>query len=34
VVALAREIQAGVHAAFGVSLVPEPVFVNVSLGEG
>jgi UDP-N-acetylmuramate dehydrogenase len=34
VVALAREIQAGVQAAFGVSLVPEPVFVNVSLGEG
>ena len=34
VVALAREIQGGVQAAFGVSLVPEPVFVNVSLGEG
>jgi len=33
VVALAREIRGGVRAAFGVSLVPEPVFVNVSLGE-
>lgn len=27
-VALAREVAAGVHAAFGVSLVPEPVFVG------
>jgi UDP-N-acetylmuramate dehydrogenase len=27
-VALAREIAAGVHAAFGVDLVPEPVFVG------
>lgn len=27
-VALAREIAAGVHAAFGVALVPEPVFVG------
>jgi UDP-N-acetylmuramate dehydrogenase len=34
VVGLAREIRDGVRAAFGVSLVPEPVFVNVSLGEG
>ena len=33
VVALAREIRDGVRAAFGVSLVPEPVFVNVSLGD-
>jgi UDP-N-acetylmuramate dehydrogenase len=33
IVGLAREIRNGVHAAFGVSLVPEPVFVNVSLGE-
>jgi UDP-N-acetylmuramate dehydrogenase len=30
VIALAREIRDGVRAAFGVSLVPEPVFVNVS----
>jgi len=29
-VALAREIAAGVHAAFGVDLVPEPVFVGHS----
>lgn len=34
VVALAREIRDGVRAAFGVSLVPEPVFVNVPFGEG
>jgi UDP-N-acetylmuramate dehydrogenase len=27
-VALAREIADGVHAAFGVALVPEPVFVG------
>ena len=27
-VALAREIASGVHAAFGVELVPEPVFVG------
>lgn len=33
VVALAQEIRDGVRAAFGVSLVPEPVFVNVSFGE-
>jgi len=33
VVGLAREIRDGVHAAFGVSLVPEPVFLNVSLGD-
>jgi UDP-N-acetylmuramate dehydrogenase len=33
VVALAREIRNGVRVAFGVSLVPEPIFVNVSLGE-
>jgi UDP-N-acetylmuramate dehydrogenase len=33
VIDLAREIRDGVRAAFGVSLVPEPVFVNVSLGE-
>ena len=33
VVALAREIRDGVRTAFGVSLVPEPVFVNVSFGE-
>ena len=32
VVALAREIRDGVREAFGVSLTPEPVFVNVSLG--
>ena len=30
-VALAREIRARVHDRFGVTLVPEPVFVNVSL---
>ena len=29
-VALAREVAAGVHDAFGVSLVPEPVFVGHS----
>jgi UDP-N-acetylmuramate dehydrogenase len=33
VVGLAREIRDRVRTAFGVSLVPEPVFVNVSLGE-
>lgn len=33
VIALAREIRDGVRAAFGVSLVPEPVLVNVSLGD-
>lgn len=32
IVGLAREIRDGVRAAFGVSLVPEPVFVNVSFG--
>jgi UDP-N-acetylmuramate dehydrogenase len=32
VIALAREIRDGVRATFGVSLVPEPVFVNVSFG--
>jgi UDP-N-acetylmuramate dehydrogenase len=31
VVALAREVRARVHDRFGVTLVPEPVFVNVSL---
>ena len=31
VVALAREIQAGVEAAFGVRLVNEPVLVGVRL---
>jgi UDP-N-acetylmuramate dehydrogenase len=34
VVDLAREIRDRVRAAFGVSLVPEPVFVNVSFGPG
>ena len=34
VVDLAREIRDKVQAAFGVSLVPEPVFVNVSFGSG
>ena len=29
-VALAREIAGGVHDAFGVDLVPEPVFVGHS----
>ncbi|OSC63441.1 UDP-N-acetylenolpyruvoylglucosamine reductase, partial [Streptomyces sp. BF-3] len=29
--ALAREVVAGVHAAFGVTLVNEPVTVGVSL---
>ncbi|WP_035848099.1 UDP-N-acetylmuramate dehydrogenase [Kitasatospora azatica] len=29
--ALAREIRAGVHAAFGVELVNEPVFIGVEL---
>ena len=28
---LARALRAGVHAAFGVSLVPEPVMVGCSL---
>jgi UDP-N-acetylmuramate dehydrogenase len=32
VIGLAREIRDGVRAAFDVSLVPEPVFVNVSFG--
>jgi len=31
VVALAREVRERVHDRFGVTLVPEPVFVNVSL---
>jgi len=31
VVALAREVRERVHERFGVTLVPEPVFVNVSL---
>ncbi len=31
VVGLAREIRERVHARFGVTLVPEPVFVNLSL---
>ena len=31
VVALAREIRDGVHDAFGVSLVNEPVLVGTSL---
>jgi UDP-N-acetylmuramate dehydrogenase len=31
VVALAREIRDGVHDAFGVSLVSEPVLVGISL---
>ena len=31
--ALAREIRAGVRAAFGVTLVNEPVFVGLSLDE-
>lgn len=30
-VALAREIRAGVFAAFGVTLVPEPVWIGVSI---
>ena len=30
-VALARDIRAGVHAAFGVTLEPEPVWVGVSI---
>ncbi|WP_146843876.1 UDP-N-acetylmuramate dehydrogenase [Cellulomonas composti] len=29
--ALAREIRTGVHTAFGVTLVPEPVLVNAAL---
>jgi UDP-N-acetylmuramate dehydrogenase len=33
VIDLARDIRDRVRAAFGVSLVPEPVFVNASLGE-
>jgi UDP-N-acetylmuramate dehydrogenase len=32
-VALAREIADGVHDAFGVKLVPEPVFVGPSWGD-
>lgn len=32
VVALAREVRDGVRDAFGVELVPEPVFVGASLG--
>jgi len=31
VVALAREVRARVHDRFGVTLVPEPVFVGVSM---
>lgn len=31
VVALARQVRAGVEAAFGIRLVPEPVLVGVSL---
>lgn len=31
VIALAREIRDGVHQAFGVALVPEPVLVGLSL---
>jgi UDP-N-acetylmuramate dehydrogenase len=31
VVALAREVRDRVHDRFGVTLVPEPVFVNISL---
>ncbi len=30
-IALAREIRDGVHAQFGITLVPEPVFVGASL---
>lgn len=30
-VALAREIRDGVYAAFGVTLVPEPVWVGVEI---
>jgi UDP-N-acetylmuramate dehydrogenase len=33
-VALAREIAGGVHDAFGVDLVPEPVFVGHAWDEG
>jgi len=33
IIGLAREIRDGVRAAFGVSLVPEPVLVNVSFGD-
>ncbi len=29
--ALAREVRDGVHAAFGITLVPEPVLVGCSL---
>ena len=28
---LAREIRDGVHAAFGVTLTPEPILVNTTL---
>jgi UDP-N-acetylmuramate dehydrogenase len=31
--ALAREVRDGVHAAFGVTLVNEPVFVGTTLGD-
>jgi UDP-N-acetylmuramate dehydrogenase len=35
IVELAREVRRGVHERFGVTLTPEPIFVNVSLdGEG
>ena len=30
-VALARDVQAGVERAFGVRLVPEPVWVGMSI---
>ncbi|MFC2689451.1 MAG: UDP-N-acetylenolpyruvoylglucosamine reductase, partial [Propionibacterium freudenreichii] len=30
-VALARQIREGVHQAFGITLVPEPVLVGLSL---
>lgn len=33
VMALAREIRSGVRSAFGVTLVPEPVFVGCSLED-
>jgi UDP-N-acetylmuramate dehydrogenase len=33
VVALAREIRAGVQHRFGIRLVPEPVLVGVDLDE-
>ena len=31
IVALARDVQAGVERAFGVRLVPEPVWVGMSI---